>query len=109
MFSSKTFTALVTYFLLTNKYTCDQCDGGQHDTASEGSPNSATSFHLDLSSHRRQQSECMERKDANKMLMSTCREIATAEITAYGHAGEGFTWPVINRRTMLVEGPAVCI
>jgi len=109
MFFSKTFAALVTYFLLRNKYTCNQCDGGQHGTASEGSPNTAASIPVDFSSHRRQQSECMERKGVNKMLMSTCREITMAEIIAYRHAGEAFTWPVINRRTMLVEGPAVYI
>ena len=61
MFSSKTLTALVTYFLLTNKNTCDQRDGGQHDTASEGGPNTATSIPLDFLSHRSQQSARKER------------------------------------------------
>lgn len=54
MFHSKTFTALVTYFLLTN--TRDQRAEGQHDTASEDSPISTASIALDFSSHRRQQS-----------------------------------------------------
>lgn len=107
MFSSKTFTTFVIYFLLTNKHACDQCDGGQHATVSKAAPNTAASIPLAFSSHRIQQ--CMERKDANKLLMSTCREITTAEITAYKHAGEVFMWPVISRRTMLVEGSAVYI
>lgn len=65
MFSSKTFTTFVIYFLLTNKHTCDQCDGGQHATASERAPNTAASIPLAFSFHRSQQSVWKERMPTN--------------------------------------------